>query len=469
MFILRRTGFGGHGPPPDRGRMRTRRLALVVLALAAMGLEGCASWKCGSGCGGGWFRNNRITRAFRRDVVVTDSCGEPGMIMPAAPIVAAPAVIPAPAVVAPAEPAGLEPIPPASEAQPTTKQGRASPNQRTLYETVKPSGGTTASRREADSPPPPRAAQQGDDPLIDLPPLSAAVARPAEELEPPVHPAAGSLNVATGLGLQEPRELPPKPVALPLSMTEGIARFKVVKPQIAGGSAPTESGWAFLVEKGYHTVLDLRPTSEAGTGDTAAAHRAGLRYIILPVTPETLDETLLHRFSEELGQTGNHPLYFFDNDGSRAAALWYLHQVVVDHVDEATAAKEVEELGPRDGRLWQAATTLLDSRERPRAEPPVTAPSSIVPKPAVVPEAADPGRAAFAPVAPITPVAVLTPINPDASDAADSTAWQPYTAMLVTGLSGSLAFFGRNALSHLGTRRANHLAGPRSRKSLPRA
>ncbi len=79
-----------------------------------------------------------------------------------------------------------------------------------------------------------------------------------------------------------PGELPPRPVdAGPVSLAPGIARFKVVEPQLAGGSLPSPTGWSFLAEKGYKTALDLRERSEVHPGDDAAALHVGLRYVAL--------------------------------------------------------------------------------------------------------------------------------------------------------------------------------------------
>ena len=77
----------------------------------------------------------------------------------------------------------------------------------------------------------------------------------------------------------------------------------MLDPQLAAGSLPTEAGWRFLAEeKGYKTVIDLRPRSEISAGDDALAHNLGLRYIILPVTADTLDEAYLRRFEQEIQQ-----------------------------------------------------------------------------------------------------------------------------------------------------------------------
>lgn len=479
MLNLRvfRIGFG-RAAPAARPRPGVPRLALLAIALGGLLVEGCSSLgarrdACGGGGGGrcGLFRgcNLRLRNPFRRDVIVTDPCGEPGAI--GVPIEGAPMVVPAvpggaviPAPAAPAEEIpSLEPAPTADSATPTTSN-QASQNRKTLYETVRPSGGTTTSRREAK----PAAATAtrtapDSDPLIDLPPLSAVA--PAGEVTPPVAPAAEALASAAPAVRATEREFPSAtPSAQPLSLTEGIARFKVVEPQLAAGSAPAAAGWRFLADKGYKTVLDLRPFAEVQPGDAAAANHAGLRHVVLPVTPEALDEALVRRFEDEIALAGNRPLYFFDTDGHRAAALWYLHLLAAGTLDETGVAAAVAEIGPLDSTLRRAVTDLLQNRRKAAAPP--------KPEPAPEPTAAaEPEGTAPAPVAaaalPTAPPSTLA--DESAPPARDARAWRPYAAMLLTGLSVPLAFYGRSAAATITAKLASLPAPAHRPRALPRS
>lgn len=453
----------GRAAPPRRIRARGGLLALALLTLLA---GGCASLGVGNPCGGAGYGGGsrcgllkgcklRLRNPFRRDVMVTDPCGEPGLGIPmdAGPTVIPGAVIPAPGATAPAEeiPA-LEPAPTGSTATPTT--GQTSPNRKTLYETQKPAGGAVTSRRSASAPLATAARpSSGDDPVIELPPLSAPA---TEDPTPPVAPPAEAV--------QAPGELAPTPAdAQPVSLTEGIARFKVVEPQLAAGSLPRPSGWAFLVEKGYRTVLDLRPRDEAKPGEDAAASHVGLRYVILPMTPQTLDPTGVARFEEEIAQSGNRPLFFFDTDGTRAAALWRLH-LMTQGTSEADARAAVAEIGPSNP-AWDEALSRYRASRQPRSAAVGPAPAApVVDAPAAVPPPAP------IPAFPVLPARVARiEYEPGAPTADDPTAWRPYAAMLLTGLSVPLAFFGRTALGSVNLRRASLPAPAHQPKSLPRS
>jgi protein tyrosine phosphatase (PTP) superfamily phosphohydrolase (DUF442 family) len=516
-LLPKRNGGQDRGTlPRPRGKPPAPRLALLILALCAPMLEGCASLRGGDPCGttatggGGLlsrcniFRKHNIRNPFRRDVIVTDPCATGvGVPMEAGGTVVTPGTIiesPAPASADPLP--QLEPAPTMLQSVPAPAPGatgQSSPNKKTLYETMKPAdeAASSASARRAGAAP-------GDDPLVNLPPLSAAsapaddtppVAPAAESIRPPAPLATAAAPAAAAAGAA-PAELPPRPVPQPISAAPGIARFKVVEPQLAGGSLPAAPGWSFLVDKGYRTVLDLRPRAEVQPGDDAAAAHAGLRYVLLPMTAETLDEVLVKRFNEELALTESRPLYFFDADGSRAAVLWYLHQVVVDGVDESTARREVEEIGPRDEPLWSAAGAFLRQRKAaaaapvPPATPAATAPASPIlepapapapapapvatPAPAAAPTTVDsplpttpaPETAALVPPPARGPIRTLPPAHPDDASPRDPTAWRPYAALLVTSLSIPLAYIGRSAISSAASRMAS-LPAPAPRAQLP--
>ncbi len=100
----------------------------------------------------------------------------------------------------------------------------------------------------------------------------------------------------------------------------GIARFASVNLKLSGGSVPSPAGLAWLAEKGYRTVLDLRESSEVSSAFLAEAAGRGLRYVALPINLSKLDADRIARFQFELGSPDARPLFFFDSDGSRAGA-----------------------------------------------------------------------------------------------------------------------------------------------------
>ena len=92
--------------------------------------------------------------------------------------------------------------------------------------------------------------------------------------------------------------------------------------------------------------------------------RLGLRYIALPVTVKSIDKAHASRFNFELALSDARPLYFFDSDGTRAGALWYVRRISLDRVDSQIARREAEELGLNNAEYWLAVTRYLAQPER---------------------------------------------------------------------------------------------------------
>jgi protein tyrosine phosphatase (PTP) superfamily phosphohydrolase (DUF442 family) len=148
----------------------------------------------------------------------------------------------------------------------------------------------------------------------------------------------------------------------------GITHFAAVDLKLAGGSVPSSAGLAWLAEKGYKTVVDLRETSETDPAFVAEVARRGLRYISLPINVKTIDKAHASRFNFELALSDARPLYFFDTDGSRAGTLWYIRRITLDRVSSQIARREAEELGLNNPDYWQAAARYLDRPESPATQ-----------------------------------------------------------------------------------------------------
>ena len=84
-----------------------------------------------------------------------------------------------------------------------------------------------------------------------------------------------------------------------------------------------------------------------------------MRYVALPIGLKSIDRDHVTRFNYELSAGEARPLYFFDHNGTRAGALWYIRRIANDHVDDPIARREAEELGLKDQSYWSAATRYV--------------------------------------------------------------------------------------------------------------
>ncbi len=537
-------------PRGTPGNARVRRLLVLGLIAAIAILEtGCQS---GAGCGScrscGWFQRtrsrifNRPSRAYESPVIgdsAVEISGPATVVSPSTtggPLSAPVGGGSIPSTVVP--PAGGSPpidLEPAPTARPGTSSTSGSGAGRTSYlgrpsttrTAVRIDSGLTPDRASlhrskpgpsSDGPPSPAEADE-DNPLDHLPPLDlpGEVTKSADN--PPATRPEGKSSVSTVEGgearsavdrpengvrlLATEAVSDPEPAPAPApGGRNGMARFTSVAPKLAGGSVPTSEGLAWLAEKGYRTVLDLRPSTEVSATFLAEVASRGLRYLAMPVDLDRIDADRLGRFQFELAAPEARPLYFFDTDGSRAGALWYIRRVSVDHVDPQIARREAEEIGLRTPAAWNAVTALLDSIQTEQAHPARTAadvPPTTPPASAVAPElskkpAHPDAEGASASKVPSPPVltsassvessgSIYPPLLPPsytynnpppigtplpALPATSRPTWRPIAAMLLTGLSLPLVYWSRSVFPEAIARvRASLPApGPRS-KSLP--
>ncbi len=347
-------------------------------------------------------------------------------------------------------------------------------------------------------------------PPLDLPrdqsrsEVKTAAASPADrEPEPSVLPAP----VEAAANLSAEATTPPLPTEV--SVAPGLKRFAVVEPKLAGGSLPSTDGLDWLNEKGYKTLLDLREPGDVQSTFLAEVSRRGLRYISLPISLTTVDRDHVARFGFEIALADARPLYFFDADGKRAGALWYLHRMTDknESYDSEEASRQAEELGYGDGPFKKAAQTYLDSLKKAAApaptpaSPPAKAPGQDVSTPAPPRTAAAvqpvpaPGLAPGAP--PVLPDQSTIPEKPeslvlpeaatlnlaratdanistaptrrDGSTAGDPNAWRPYLALILAALGVPIAYCGRSIIQFRGLIRASLPKPRRPLRSLPAA
>ena len=484
---------GPRGTPAFRRATARHPVILLCLAVTALAETGCQSGFCGP-CNkltaplATGFRSlrERVSRPFASAAPGGACCGSemggesaplqygpslsPSVVSPGPSTLGPTTITPGPAGSFPSD---LEPIPSAKPGPPPTGTdsspgaGARSSTGKATYEAFRPKS------QAANSEPTTRSARGSGrskprvepSPLDNLPPIDVP-----NEL-------TRSTGVPTADRTASAEPTNPVAAAAPeLAVAPGIRRFAGVESKLAGGSVPDSTGLDWLSEKGYKTVLDLREEAEISPGFIAEVSRKGMRYLSLPVSATTLDAERMARFHFELSLSEARPLYFFDADGTRPGAVWYVHRVTVDKVDAQVAHRDAEELGLKDERFWAAANALLPGSKPAAAPAPAPAPDaapalpSNPPPPAPTPDdKAKPQAAANAPAAPSAgprPSASNEPAAPR-----DPTAWRSVAAMLVTGLGVPLAYVSRTAFptSLRSAARASLTSSARTRKSLPPA
>jgi protein tyrosine phosphatase (PTP) superfamily phosphohydrolase (DUF442 family) len=145
-----------------------------------------------------------------------------------------------------------------------------------------------------------------------------------------------------------------------------IARWQVPYTGVASGLYPQPGGWDWLKQKGYRTVIHVKAPSESDATVRQECERNGFRYVVLEVSPQTLNRDIMARFSELLADRSLHPIFVTDRDGTLAGALWFLHYRLTEKLDDVEARRRAAQhgLGENDPRpevaaLWLAVQNVL--------------------------------------------------------------------------------------------------------------
>ena len=219
---------------------------------------------------------------------------------------------------------------------------------------------------------------------------------------------------------------------------------------------PNGDGLAWLREKGYRTLVDLRDPVEVHQSEVDTLSHLGLKHIKVPIDPKQIDTDAIAKFESALADADARPVYFFDTDGNRAGLAWYLHRTQVDKVAADLASREAERLGLTDMRLFlHAAEYLRRVRGKTSDTDPFTKTSH--------------DRGADVEQGDPFPEPVLGP-EARARSLEGMLNWQPYTAPVAALLCVPLAYWGRTTIVNLGSKVLASLPAPaRSTRSLPRA
>jgi uncharacterized protein (TIGR01244 family) len=146
----------------------------------------------------------------------------------------------------------------------------------------------------------------------------------------------------------------------------GIVNATSPAPGILFGGQPTAEQLEKLAAADYKTVIDLRaPTEDRGFDEPAIAKAAGLEYVSIPVTNETLeDSATLDRFIEVFNETEK-PVLVHCTAGGRVAAVYYAWLVSEKKMsrEEALEKAKSEGLSSRVQGLLTYINEYLDGKK----------------------------------------------------------------------------------------------------------
>ncbi len=147
----------------------------------------------------------------------------------------------------------------------------------------------------------------------------------------------------------------------------GISNFSRLETIAACSGAIQKAAAPEIKKMGYVSIINLRETSEAGANveeEAAAAKAAGLRYFHIPFDAASPDPAAADKFIEIITTEGAQPAFIHCALGGRAATMWFIKRLVVDHWDQDRAEKEAAALGMNSAALKQFAVRYARAHKR---------------------------------------------------------------------------------------------------------
>jgi protein tyrosine phosphatase (PTP) superfamily phosphohydrolase (DUF442 family) len=150
----------------------------------------------------------------------------------------------------------------------------------------------------------------------------------------------------------------------------GVTNFARLETTVACGGATRAEAVPELKKMGFASIINLRLASEQGANveeEAAAAKTAGIKYYHLPfntAADQSEREKVADDFLKTLTTPGNEPAYIHCASANRAAAMWMIKRIAIDHWDADRAGTEAASLGLTNQNLKQFALDYAQSHKR---------------------------------------------------------------------------------------------------------
>ena len=148
---------------------------------------------------------------------------------------------------------------------------------------------------------------------------------------------------------------------------EGITNLHRLQTTVACAGAIKANVIPKIKEMGFVSIINLRQSAEPGAdveAEEAAAKASGLRYYHIPFSASAPDPAAADKFLDAITAKGAEPAFIHCAGGGRAATMWFIKRLVVDHWVLDRAEKEASSLGAMSPALKQFAIDYAQSHKR---------------------------------------------------------------------------------------------------------
>jgi uncharacterized protein (TIGR01244 family) len=147
----------------------------------------------------------------------------------------------------------------------------------------------------------------------------------------------------------------------------GVTNFAQLKTTVACAGAIKPEAVAEIKKMGFASIINLRESSEPGAdveAEEAAAKAVGIRYYHIPFNGASPDPAVADKFLDAITADGTEPAFIHCSGGNRAATMWFIKRLVIDHWDVDRASKEAADLGLANPKLKQWAIDYAQTHKR---------------------------------------------------------------------------------------------------------
>src|SRR5262249_46749355 len=148
---------------------------------------------------------------------------------------------------------------------------------------------------------------------------------------------------------------------------DGVTNFKRLETTVACSGAIKATAVPEIKNIGFVSIINLRQPTGQGPdleGEAAAAKTADIHYYSIPFNGQMPDPAAADKFIAAITVKGNEPAFIHCAGGGRAATMWFIKRMAVDHWDVDRAAKEATDLGMTSPKMKQFAIDYVQSHKR---------------------------------------------------------------------------------------------------------
>jgi uncharacterized protein (TIGR01244 family) len=148
-----------------------------------------------------------------------------------------------------------------------------------------------------------------------------------------------------------------------LAQAEKTPKLHRVSEEISTAGQPSDEELEQIRDAGFKTVLNLRPPEEGSLAEKPKVEALGMTYVNIPITPETITEEKVQRFSEIVADPANKPLLIHCASGNRVGGLWFIHRALGQGVPAEQGLEEARAIGLKSPVLERIVLEYVEERK----------------------------------------------------------------------------------------------------------